>query len=119
MVLSLSRGVSMSLVFRNDSRVNTTEFRTVDILHQAMLIAMPLLVEQASCRSSDFPNQRQAHMLRKGKKLSWKQIAQRVVNLAGNHPSWPTVRRIVKDLNMRRGVDALVLRGLQNVTWKR
>ena len=67
---------------------------------------MPFLVERISCRSLDFRNQRRAYLLRKDQKLSWVQIAKRVVDVGGKHPSWPTVRCMVKDFNSHRGCRA-------------
>ena len=64
---------------------------------------MPLLVERISCRSLDFHHQRRAYLLRKETKLSWEQIAKRVVDVGGKHPSRPTARCMVKDFNSRRG----------------
>ena len=55
-----------------------------------------MLMERVSKRSLDFRNQRRAYVLRTVHKLAYTDIVGKVVNLAGEHPVWGTVRNVCK-----------------------
>ena len=59
--------------------------------------------EVISCRSMAFPEQRKAYMLRYIMRLSWEKIAEQVVNLRGEHPSWVCVKETVQRLSVSKG----------------
>ena len=64
---------------------------------------MVVISESVSCKSLDFPNQRKAYMLRHVKKLAWEKIADEVVDLRGEHPSWVCVKDTVQELSVTKG----------------
>ena len=64
---------------------------------------MVIITENVSRRSLNFANQRRAYLLRHIKKLSWEKIAEQVVNLENEHPSWVTVRDTVTDFSEAKG----------------
>ena len=66
---------------------------------------MTMLQQRVSKRSLDFPNQQKAYLLRKVDHLPWCAIASKVVNLAGEHPVWGTVRNIVEQFDALAGLE--------------
>ena len=65
---------------------------------------MSMLMERVSKRSLDFRNQRRAYVLRTVHKLPYTDIVRKVVNLAGEHPVWGTVRNICKSFATTKAV---------------
>ena len=65
--------------------------------------SMTEIREVISCRSMAFPEQRKAYMLRYIMRLSWEKIAEQVVNLRGEHPSWVCVKETVQRLSVSKG----------------
>ena len=59
--------------------------------------------EVISCARMAFPEQRKAYMLRYIMRLSWEKIAEQVVNLRGEHPSWVCVKETVQRLSVSKG----------------
>ena len=64
---------------------------------------MTTLTERVSKRSMSFANQRRAYLLRTVKKESYERIAEQVVNLDGEHPSWGHVHDWCKSLSVSKG----------------
>ena len=59
--------------------------------------------EIISCRSMACPEHRKAYMLRYIMRFSWEKVAEQVVNLRGEHPSWVCVKETVQRLSVAKG----------------
>ena len=60
---------------------------------------MPVITQVVLSRSLDFANQRKAYLLRHVSRLSWEKIAEQVVNVSGEAPSWVCVKETVEGFN--------------------
>ena len=76
------------------------------------------LVERVSKRSLDFANQRKAYILRTVDKLSYEDIADKVVNLQGKAPTWPTVRAACETFSVKRGACKFQYKRCGRKPWK-
>ena len=64
---------------------------------------MVVISESVSSHSLDFANQRKAYALRHVQGLAWEKIAEQVVNVSGEAPSWGCVRDTVNAFSVSRG----------------
>lgn len=64
---------------------------------------MPIVQEMLRRNSLDFTNQRRVVLLRDKDRLSWEDIAERVVNLENDHPCWATCRAVYNSFNAKKG----------------
>ena len=79
---------------------------------------MTVITESVSSRSMNFQNQRRAYLLRHVHKLSWVNIAARVVNVSGANPSWVCVRDTVQGFSLARGCRAFKYSRCGRKPWK-
>ena len=79
---------------------------------------MVLLVECVSKRSLNFANQRKAYVLRQVRGLSYEKIAEQVVNLQNEHPSWVTVRDVCDKFSVKKGCRPYAFKRCGRKPWK-